>query len=118
MAKSGSAQSRLCLSPANTASHCHSEPPAISRRKDAQHQQGGRLPVGLMPRTSSPTMVIIRYHGDAQTPNVRLHTVALLVELRVYPFRLEKETEKDRGDILSSVKSRGLRAASVAKGVV
>lgn len=35
-------------------------------------------------------MMIIGYHGDAQTPNVRLHTVPLLVELRVYSFRLER----------------------------
>lgn len=44
----------------------------------------------FMLRTSEPTMMIVGYHGDAQTPNVRLHTVPLLVELRVYSFRLEK----------------------------
>ena len=39
-------------------------------------------------------VVITRYHCDAQTPDVRLHAVSLLVELWVYSFRLERRQKK------------------------
>ena len=56
-------------------------------------------PTPLPPQS---TVIITRYHGDAQTPDVGLHTVSLLVEFWVYSLRLERRQKKTSDDILGS----------------
>ena len=61
-----------------------------------------------------PVHIITRYHGDAQTPDVGLHTVSLLVEFWVYSLRLERRQKKTSDDILGS-ESLGGGVAGAAK---
>ena len=46
------------------------------------------------PPAPQPTVIITHYHGDAQTPDVGLHAVSLLVELWVYSLGLERRRKK------------------------
>ena len=59
------------------------------------------------PPAPRSTIIITRYHGDAQTPDVGLHAVSLLVEFWVYSLGLERRQNKTSDDILGSEKSRG-----------
>ena len=48
------------------------------------------------PPAPQPTIIITRYHGDAQTPDVGLHAVSLLVELWVYSLGLQSRRRQLR----------------------
>lgn len=79
-------------------------PPRSADNLALSDQLQGRPPLALevCPTAAScpntpcpqPTIIITHYHGDAQTPDVGLHTVSLLVELWVYSLGLERRQKK------------------------